>query len=89
MFDKLMQLGRKVGLTPRGAAAIVGIGGLAGAGAILYEYVPVESKEAQGAVVGVLVLLGAAGIALVPRARELGAALLAKVLGGKKDGAAS
>lgn len=59
---------KKLGQSKKGAAAVLGLGGAVGAGAILWDVVPHDSPEAQGAVIGVAVFVGVVSLALGPKA---------------------
>lgn len=60
---------KKVGASKGGAAAILGLGGPAAAYAIMTEVVPAAGVEVQGAVVGMVGLLGLLAALLGPKAK--------------------
>lgn len=78
-----VELVKKVGGSRRGAAAVLFLGGALGGGAVLWEAVPHDAPEVQGAVAAIAVLTGVVAAVLGPRA----AAKVAALVGGKKDGA--
>ncbi len=62
---------KKLGASKKGAAAVLGLGGLACAAAVQFEAVPHDGTEVQSAVAAVALLLAAVALVAGPKARDV------------------